>query len=34
MARAKPFAEAFPELAASMRKGRGPNKVPNEGVDS
>ena len=34
MAKAKPFAEAFPDLAASIRKGRGPNKTPNEGVDS
>jgi hypothetical protein len=25
-ARAKPFAEVFPELAASIRKGRGPDK--------
>jgi hypothetical protein len=30
----KPFAEAFPDLAASIRRGRGPNKAPNEGVDS
>ncbi len=34
MAKAKPFAEAFPDLAASIRRGRGPNKAPNEGVDS
>jgi len=34
MANAKPFAKVFPELAASMRKRRGPNKAPNEGVDS
>ena len=27
-ARAKPFAEAFPDLAASIRKGRGPNRAP------
>jgi hypothetical protein len=26
-AKAKPFAEVFPELAASIRKGRGPNKA-------
>jgi uncharacterized protein (DUF4415 family) len=26
-AKAKPFAEALPELAASIRKGRGPNKA-------
>jgi uncharacterized protein (DUF4415 family) len=29
-ARAKPFAEALPELAASSRKGRGPNKAPTK----
>jgi uncharacterized protein (DUF4415 family) len=29
-ARAKPFAEVFPDLAASMRKGRGPNKAPTK----
>ncbi len=29
-ARAKPFAEVFPELAASIRKGRGPNKAPTK----
>lgn len=34
MAKAKPFVEVFPELAASIRKGRGPNKAPDEGVDS
>src|SRR5262245_47103864 len=28
--RAKPFAEAFPELANSIRKGRGPNKAPTK----
>src|SRR5258707_5149011 len=28
MAKAKPFANAFPELAASIRRGRGPNKAP------
>jgi uncharacterized protein (DUF4415 family) len=27
-ARAKPFAEVFPELAASIRKARGPDKAP------
>ena len=27
-AKAKPFAEALPELAASIRRGRGPNKAP------
>jgi uncharacterized protein (DUF4415 family) len=26
-ARAAPFAEVFPDLAASIRKGRGPNKA-------
>jgi uncharacterized protein (DUF4415 family) len=30
MAKAKPFAEVFPELAASIRKGRGPNKAPTK----
>jgi len=30
MARAKPFAEVFPELAASIRRGRGPNKAPTK----
>jgi uncharacterized protein (DUF4415 family) len=29
-ARTKPFAEAFPDLAASIRKGRGPNKAPTK----
>jgi uncharacterized protein (DUF4415 family) len=29
-AKAKPFAEAFPDLAASLRKGRGPNKAPTK----
>jgi uncharacterized protein (DUF4415 family) len=28
--RAKPFAEVFPELAASIRRGRGPNKAPTK----
>jgi uncharacterized protein (DUF4415 family) len=30
MANAKPFAEVFPELAASIRRGRGPNKAPTK----
>ena len=42
MARAKPFAEAFPNLASSIRRGRCPKtpkegrcpKTPKEGVDS
>ena len=29
-ANAKPFADALPELAASIRKGRGPNKAPTK----
>lgn len=29
-AKAKPFAEALPDLAASIRKGRGPNKAPTK----
>ena len=29
-AKAKPFSEAFPDLAASLRKGRGPNKAPTK----
>ena len=29
-AKARPFAEALPELAASIRKGRGPNKAPTK----
>jgi uncharacterized protein (DUF4415 family) len=29
-ANAKPFAEALPGLAASIRKGRGPNKAPTK----
>ena len=28
--KARPFAEALPELAASIRKGRGPNKAPTK----
>ncbi len=30
MATAKPFAEALPGLAASIRRGRGPNKAPTK----
>jgi uncharacterized protein (DUF4415 family) len=30
MAKAKPFAEALPGLAASIRRGRGPNKAPTK----
>jgi len=30
IAKAKPFAKAFPELAASIRRGRGPNKAPTK----
>jgi uncharacterized protein (DUF4415 family) len=30
MAKAKPFAEVFPGLAASIRRGRGPNKAPTK----
>ncbi|MGB8397651.1 BrnA antitoxin family protein [Bradyrhizobium sp.] len=29
-ARARPFAEVFPDLGASIRKGRGPNKSPTK----
>ena len=29
-ARARPFSEVFPDLAASIRKGRGPNKSPTK----
>jgi uncharacterized protein (DUF4415 family) len=29
-AKAKPFAEALPDLAASIRKGRGPNRAPTK----
>jgi hypothetical protein len=29
-ARAKPFAEVFPELAASMRQDRSPDKAPTK----
>jgi uncharacterized protein (DUF4415 family) len=28
ISKARPFAEALPELAASIRRGRGPNKAP------
>jgi uncharacterized protein (DUF4415 family) len=30
LAQMRPFAEVFPELAASIRKGRGPNKAPTK----
>jgi uncharacterized protein (DUF4415 family) len=30
IAKARSFAEALPELAASIRRGRGPNKVPTK----
>ncbi len=30
IAKAKPFAEALPDLAASIRRGRGPNKAPTK----
>jgi uncharacterized protein (DUF4415 family) len=29
-AKARPFAEALPDLAKSIRKGRGPNKAPTK----
>ncbi|MGA7072231.1 BrnA antitoxin family protein [Bradyrhizobium sp.] len=29
-AKAKPFAEVFPGLSASIRRGRGPNKAPTK----
>ena len=29
-AQARPFAEAFPELAASLRRSRGPQKAPTK----
>jgi uncharacterized protein (DUF4415 family) len=29
-ANARPFAEVFPDLSASIRKGRGPNKSPTK----
>jgi uncharacterized protein (DUF4415 family) len=34
IANAKPFAEVFPELAASIRRGRGPNKALTKKVVS
>jgi uncharacterized protein (DUF4415 family) len=30
IAKAKPFADVFPELAVAIRKGRGPNKAPTK----
>jgi uncharacterized protein (DUF4415 family) len=30
LSKAKPFAKALPELAASIRRGRGPNKAPTK----
>ncbi|MBR1276651.1 BrnA antitoxin family protein [Bradyrhizobium sp. AUGA SZCCT0283] len=30
MSKAKPFAASVPELAASIRRGRGPNKAPTK----
>ena len=29
-AKAKPFAEVFPDLSVSIRRGRGPNKAPTK----
>lgn len=29
-AKARPFAEVFPDLSVSIRKGRGPNKAPTK----
>jgi uncharacterized protein (DUF4415 family) len=29
-AKARPFSEALPDLAASIRRGRGPNKAPTK----
>jgi uncharacterized protein (DUF4415 family) len=29
-AKAKPFAEVFPDISASIRRGRGPNKAPTK----
>ena len=29
-AKARPFSEVFPDLSASIRKGRGPNKLPTK----
>jgi hypothetical protein len=34
MAKAKPFLEIFPDLAALIRRGRNPNKAPDKDVDS
>jgi hypothetical protein len=34
IAKAKLFAEAFPDLAASIRQGRGPRKAPDKSIDS
>jgi hypothetical protein len=34
MAKAKPFAEVFPDLAASIRRERNLKKAPDKGVDS
>jgi uncharacterized protein (DUF4415 family) len=33
-AKARPFSEALPDLAASIRKGRGPNKAPTKKLGS
>jgi uncharacterized protein (DUF4415 family) len=30
LSKARPFAEILPELAASIRRGRGPNKTPTK----
>jgi uncharacterized protein (DUF4415 family) len=30
LSKARPFVEALPELAASIRRGRGPNKTPTK----
>jgi hypothetical protein len=32
-AKARPFAEVFPDLAASIRKGRGPDKAPKRKIN-
>jgi hypothetical protein len=29
-AKAKPFAEVFPDISASIRRGNGPNKAPTK----
>ena len=34
LSKARPFAEALPELAASIRRGRGPNKAPTKKIVS